>query len=267
MLHTLSLLREKLQLLPVGPFLVPAIFLVSLGGSLLPPGKTRSLPITAVLAYLLAQFRHPTGDVIQDGLLPIQGLILFAHWVDFYVLHDTEREYFRVKEGAAEKGQGNDWEKTGTRRSLGWHFDLATSMRGVGWNWRVKNLPQMTPKTKWQFVRTQVSKAFLFYFLFDFIWYNIQGSIYATQSPPPLVSDSIPRQILWTWVPGLESYYSLNMQFPLFAALTVGLGLSSTEGWPPIMGKLMDVNSVRDFWGRFWHQGLRRVRESIHQAS
>jgi hypothetical protein len=214
---------------------------------------------------LLAQFRYPTGDVVQDGLLPIQGLILFTHWIDFYLLHNTEREYFKVKDTEGKEGrEGKEVTEAKVggrsgRKGLGWHFDLATSMRGVGWNWQVKNIPQTTQKTKWQFVRTQLSKAFLFYLLFDFIWYNIQGSIYATLSPPPLLSDTIPRQILWTWIPGLESYYSLNMQFPLFATLMVGLGFYGPEDWPPIMGRLRDVDCVRDFWGKFWHQGLRRV--------
>lgn len=267
MFQSLSLLREKVQLLPPGPFLVPAIFLVSLGGSLLPPGRARSLSITAALAYLLAQFRHPTGDEIQDGLLPIQGLVIFAHWCDFYVLHDAEKEYYRIKKATIERAKENAGQKTkDVRRGLGWHFDLAMTLRGVGWNWQVKNIPQTTPKTKWQFIQTQISKAMLFYFLFDFIWYNIQGSRYASPSPPPLASETIPRQILWTWIPGLESYYSLNMQFPLFAALTVGVGLCSQEDWKPIMGNLRDVNSVRDFWGRFWHQGLRRVRD-IHSLN
>ena len=103
---------------------MPAIFLVSLGGSFLPPGRTRSLSIAAVLTYLLAQFRHPTGDVIQDGLLPIQGLILFAHWVDFYLLHDVEREFFRVKDvkgGSAGKRdeKGRRWVRLGWTGEIG----------------------------------------------------------------------------------------------------------------------------------------------------
>jgi hypothetical protein len=106
-----------------------------------------------------------------------------------------------------------------------------------------------------QFIHTQLLKSFIFYFLFDLIWYIIQD----TPHPQPLESASIPQQILWTWIPGLESYYSLNMQFPLFAALTVGLGMYDPGDWPPIMGRLRDVCCVRDFWGRFWHQGLRRV--------
>jgi hypothetical protein len=153
------------------------------------------------------------------------------------------------------EGKQTVWQK------LGWGFDLHSSMRGVGWNWRVRNIPASTPQSKWQFIRTEVSKTFLFYLFFDFIWYNIQGSIYATPSPPPsLTSDTVQRQIFWTWIPGLESYYSLNMQFCLFSALTVGLRLYEPDDWPPIMGRLREVGSVRDFWGKFWHQGLRRVR-------
>jgi hypothetical protein len=164
-MFNLSLLREKV-LPPPPPFLVPTIFLVSLGGSLLPPGRARALSITAVLSCLLAQFRHPTGDVIQDGLLPIQGLIIFSHWVDFYLLHGPEREFYQVrdvkdvKDGdvkgreAGGKGEGKERENVegkneGGRQGLGWHFDLMTSMRGVGWNWRVKNIPSSPSQTKW----------------------------------------------------------------------------------------------------------------------
>lgn len=132
MLH--SLLRDKVQLPPAGPFLVPAILIASICGSLLQKGNVRSIGVTSILFYLLRQIsRHRTGDLIQDGLLPIQGLILFLHWFDFFVLHTPEREYFRLKDKVDE---------TKTRwGNLGWHFDLNTSLRGIGWNWKVKNIP------------------------------------------------------------------------------------------------------------------------------
>lgn len=95
---------------------MPTILLVLLGGSLLPSGKTSSLGVTAVLSYLLSQFRHPTRDVIQDAVLPIQGLILFAKWVDFYVLHDAEKEYWRVKDVK----NGTSEEKDVERSNDGW---------------------------------------------------------------------------------------------------------------------------------------------------
>lgn len=141
MLH--SLLREKVQLPPLGPFLAPAIFLTSLSGSLLPPGKSRSLCVTTALVGLLVQFRQPLGDTVQGGLLPIQGLLLFLHWCDFYVLHSPDKEYFRLKD------KDKDVTQKSWRGRLGWNFDLTTSLRGVGWNWEVKNVPQSNPTTKW----------------------------------------------------------------------------------------------------------------------
>jgi len=101
--------------------------------------------------------------VIQDGLLPIQGLIIFAHWVDFYLLREPEREFYRVKDvkdgdvkGREVGGRGKGKERKivegqneGERKGLGWHFELMTSMRGAGWNWRVKNIPSAPPQTKW----------------------------------------------------------------------------------------------------------------------
>jgi len=67
------------------------------------------------------------------------------------------------------------------------------------------------------------------------------------------------RQAIFGWVAGLQSYYSMNMQYPILAALTVATGLYQSQDWPPFMGKLRDVFTVRDLWGKFWHQCWRRV--------
>ncbi|KAL5325817.1 hypothetical protein ACEPPN_006950 [Leptodophora sp. 'Broadleaf-Isolate-01'] len=40
--------------------------------------------------------------------------------------------------------------------------------------------------------------------------------------------------------------------------MAVATGVSNAEDWPPIMGKLADVSTVRDLWGKFWHQLIRR---------
>lgn len=69
-----------------------------------------------MLFYLLSQFRHPTGDAIQDVLLPIQRLILVAHWCDFYVLHDAEKKYCRLKDVEwKSESDGNGGERKGDK--------------------------------------------------------------------------------------------------------------------------------------------------------
>jgi hypothetical protein len=95
MLHSLT--REKLLLPIPGPLLLPAILATSILGSLLPLGKLRSISITPVLAYpVAAVLANPTGDLAHHAFLPIQATVLFTQWVSFYLLHTSEKEFFRA---------------------------------------------------------------------------------------------------------------------------------------------------------------------------
>ena len=59
---------------------------------------------------------------------------------------DVKDEDVKEREaGGKDEGKERNMEGNG----LGWHFNLMTSMRGVGWNWRVKNIPSIPPQTKW----------------------------------------------------------------------------------------------------------------------
>jgi hypothetical protein len=49
------------------------------------------------------------------------------------------------------------------------------------------------------------------------------------------------------------------MQYNIFAALTVAVGIFEPKDWPPLMGGLETFTTVRETWGKFWHQLLRRV--------
>lgn len=109
------------------------------------------------------------------------------------------------------------------------------------------------------FIRTETSKAVACYLLLDTCSYLVNASLYRSHNPSNLFSDTIPMQFLFTWIPALGSYYALNMQYSVAAALSVGVGLYTSQDWSPLMGQLRDVLTVRDLWGKFWHQMLRRV--------
>ena len=119
------------------------------------------------------------------------------------------------------------------------------------------HIPLLTFTRK--FVRNQLFKASIFYALFDLIWYFLQSSIYGSPQSPSLLSDTPLRQVFFGWAAGLVVYFTANIPYPLFAALTVATGIYEPYDWPPLMGKLRDVVTVRDLWGKFWHQCLRRV--------
>ena len=125
------------------PFLIPSIFLTCLCGSVLPPGKPRAVIITSTAVYLFVQTLNVTsGSNVHDVLQATQGGLLLLHWLDFFILHSPEKEYSRINDSDKPVPQSG-WEK------LGWAWDLSTSMRGIGWNWKVKNIPDATIFPKW----------------------------------------------------------------------------------------------------------------------
>ena len=238
--------------------LVPTILATSILGGLLPPSKTRTISITTALAYLVSQvLSRRTGDKTQDGFLPIQALVLFGQWVSFFVLHVPENEYWRVREKQKKEKQGVEHDK-GWWEKLKWTTSLKMTLRGVGWNWKVKNVPSQSPTSRSRFIRNQLAKAFVFYAAFDLIWFFVRD-----RATVEIFEESATRQVLYAWIAGAQSYLTINMQYPLFAAMTVALGIYEPREWPPLMGKLREVITVRGFWGGFWHQCIRRVSIAI----
>lgn len=69
---------------------------------------------------------------------------MLLHWLDIFVW-SSPSEFWRIKDKVKEDDKQTAW------RRLGWHADLCTAMRGVGWNWKVKNVPNAADRStsKW----------------------------------------------------------------------------------------------------------------------
>ncbi|ETW77548.1 hypothetical protein HETIRDRAFT_51982, partial [Heterobasidion irregulare TC 32-1] len=53
-------------------------------------------------------------------------------------------------------------------------------------------------------------------------------------------------------------YGMMNMQHSLILAVNVALGISHASAWPDPYGSRVDAYTVRNFWGKTWHQMMRR---------
>jgi hypothetical protein len=138
-----SFVPSKARPLAPRPRLIPSIFVVCLAGTVLPPNLLNNLSIGTIALYLSAQIPKATsGRIAQDYMLPIQALLFVTQWVDFCVLHSPD-EFSRDKD---EKKVPKTW-----RERLRWAWGLNTTYRGIGWNWKVKNVPEAAPlsMTKW----------------------------------------------------------------------------------------------------------------------
>ncbi|KAK4861626.1 hypothetical protein LT330_003661 [Penicillium expansum] len=55
----------------------------------------------------------------------------------------------------------------------------------------------------------------------------------------------------------------IDFHHRVFSIILVALGLDSPENCPPLYGRALDADTVRGFWGKFWHQLLQNPLTSV----
>ncbi|KAE9395791.1 hypothetical protein BT96DRAFT_1043167 [Gymnopus androsaceus JB14] len=82
------------------------------------------------------------------------------------------------------------------------------------------------------------------------------------------LSLALARRATATIASALEDYCRLSQMYYTLAILgAVLLRLSAPEDWPPLFGSWGEAWSVRNFWGRTWHQMIRRLCVSPGRSS
>ncbi|KAF8990602.1 membrane bound O-acyl transferase family-domain-containing protein [Cyathus striatus] len=142
---------------------------------------------------------------------------------------------------------------------LKWAAGLLFNYRGVNWTHVVRGLRYPRHKTRWGFVFSQL-KWVAFYFTLSDIVGAIMRRNPALHYPPTEAMSA--RGMSWQatnvilfWL-GLVSLQ--NRMYNFISALSVAVGASDPEDWPAFFGVWLDTKSMRSFWGRSWHQCLRR---------
>ncbi|KAF7352271.1 MBOAT-2 domain-containing protein [Mycena venus] len=209
--------------------------------------------------YLLSlSTGHPTLDYcFAAAWFPY----LFAA-SDYILLTDVQRELWMVK---PPQRADEPIENAPIFRRISWGISLITSTRGVGWahEQRYANPPRPSPSTpRGAFIRSQIFQALGFAALTEAInFFNMRNPALYTGGPSLAAYGWFWRyQVVWAWSIPMAAISICN--HALSAALSVGIGASDPEDWPPFMGSIMLAWSVRNFWGRVWHQTMRRVRWS-----
>ncbi|KIW18353.1 hypothetical protein PV08_02641 [Exophiala spinifera] len=234
---------------------------------LLPPGPVRSaagVPAILWIAYDLR--RHTTGKIEQDYLNAINVFTCLMRYVDFCVVNVPEREFHRVRPDGGTEPENHVRNMT-IRQKLRWGFDLFMTMRGVGWNWRVKNVEEVPVHlTRWQYVFQRLVSMGYCYLLMDVHEYLVEHSQFRT-GVVGLDFFSIPlgRQVLLSWSVAVYSGCSMAIGYNLVSAVMVGSGLSSPQSWPFLFGSFAQKGyTLRNIWGSCWHQLHRRWFESAN---
>ncbi|KAJ4481970.1 membrane bound O-acyl transferase family-domain-containing protein [Lentinula aciculospora] len=247
------------QTFSVGPYLIlPDLLLaVVLGFGL--KFRFRVL-FYALFSYIcISGILLTTGDKMQDYSIgsTLGGQFFTATHL---LLFSEPLAQYRHQEDKYEPKKWSLW-----RRML-WSWCIVHSPRGIGWNYQVSNIPpRPLPTPKWTFIRSRLLQVVQFYLLMDVAQSYIHMNTLFTRPPPnaTITSQGWLLQMIsgaaWMTTP----YAGMSMQYLLFAVVSVGLGFSDPEEWPDTFGTWKHAYTVRNFWGKFWHQMIRRYVTSI----
>ncbi|KAF2265000.1 toxin biosynthesis protein [Lojkania enalia] len=160
-------------------------------------------------------------------------------------------------------------------KKIRWAIMLIFNQRGIRWNHEVKNVPKQEPQSKAYFLFSQLLRFIKCMLVADLLFVlsrrlfftspdgqvgQVNSKFLTLRHPSPVWS------FAKTFVFACTPYYMLSMQYAQFAFLAVLLGLSKPEDWPSPFGKLHEITTLRDFWGKFWHQQLRHMLTSYVDA-
>ncbi|KAJ3807423.1 membrane bound O-acyl transferase family-domain-containing protein [Lentinula aff. lateritia] len=138
-----------------------------------------------------------------------------------------------------------------------WCLCAAYTMRGIGWNYQVSRHPLMN---RYMFLGCTALRVVTAYLLLDIAQYSMQVTPFFNDPQPgtSMRSHSYAHQAFYMLVCFSIPYGALRFYYYTGAFLAVLTGYSSQEAWPDLFGNWFDAYSVRNMWGKTWHQMLRR---------
>ncbi|KAE9395795.1 hypothetical protein BT96DRAFT_825753 [Gymnopus androsaceus JB14] len=149
-----------------------------------------------------------------------------------------------------------------------WCLCASFTLRGVGWNYQVPGVPSPSRMNQSLFLCCTVGRVVSSYLLLDIVQCSMQAIPFFSEPLPNATvrSYSYLHQVLYMVLCFAVPYGALRFHYYLAALGAVIFGYSSQEDWPDFFGSWFDAYSVRNLWGKTWHQMLRRHCVSIGKA-
>lgn len=244
-----------------------AAHVVAIASLLIPFGVARQSTCISCLLVILLQLRtHTTDTVDGDYMIFLQVSWLLIRWVDFAILHSPEKDLSHL-------GHNKTYETLPAltfHRKLWYSICLFTTFRGPSWSWRVKNIqPVPNATTRTSFCLTQlglITKSFLVLSLHS---YTMRFTALANLGPASqgytsLTSLPLTTQIWHNWLCTIQAGCAICLGYHVPALVCVALHLSEPQDWPPCMSDWSEAYTVRNVWGKCYHQYLRRLFEQFN---
>ncbi|KAI8957042.1 hypothetical protein F5Y11DRAFT_113937 [Daldinia sp. FL1419] len=250
---------------PLPILYTPGALLLLAVGYAIGPGLIQTTVISSllVLLFLLRPY-YAIGNAVHDYGLSGWFIVFLLLFLDF---SSTNPRWTGRTDGFSSRRDGKDIPqsdlktKTWPQRFV-WGLRLATTLRGIGWDWQVKGVPaHLDPDaSRLQFVRRRILDL-VGHFTVKSIALYVIGLCETVQQ-------AMPSSSLWSgWLAeviensaaAIWAWNTVGFAYAIISATAVLLGISEAWEWPPMLNSVATATSVRRTWSVAYHQLLRRA--------
>ncbi|KAF9024034.1 hypothetical protein BDZ89DRAFT_142049 [Hymenopellis radicata] len=213
--------------------------------------STLFFPTAASAIYLLTT---TTGSAPHDDMIGFVYVSCIMTASDYMLISEPQRDFRRVGQREESIETAPLWDR------VKWGFKLWSSIRGIGWQHEPNVFPRRaapgTPRV--YFIGRQIVGILGWMIVWDL------ATMYGRQCPAFAKEGISFRERPWFWrtvdmfVWVLMPMANANISVAVFSVVSVTMKLSRPEDWTSSIGKWSDAYTLRRFWGRVWHQYLRK---------
>ncbi len=179
-------------------------------------------------------------------------LITFFSASDFILLRKYQPELRKI-------GQRKPASEMSLLARLWWAGSLDIAIRGVGWTHEPTNhIPPRPKGTRAQFIASQFLWIGVYFIQFDILSILIRANPCFGTGGPSFSAFGWPWRAT-VWLYPMTACVSTSMGYVAVSIASVAVGLSEPRDWPCLFGSPWKAYTVRNCWGRAWHQMLRKV--------
>ncbi|KAF8644333.1 hypothetical protein AX16_008541 [Volvariella volvacea WC 439] len=247
---------------PFSGFLFLGAQLIVLVSVAIKPSPFRRLffiPVFLIYWHLI--LHTTTGNIATDN--PI-GSLLATHLVtasDYILVTDVQHELQIKNPVKKERNISQDITEASFKERLIWGLKLMAATRGIGWTHEPTRYIRPGPKSgtpRVQFILHQLVRLAKLMLIFDIASIIGRWKVSTPSDPSTFLRHPWVMRFVGAASYGAPGMTAIDASYTIGGILSVGLGLSKPEEWPPLFGNLREGYTIRRFWSRVWHQMLRR---------
>lgn len=145
---------------------------------------------------------------------------------------------------------------------------IAANTRGIGWNYQVPHLPPRSEQSRERFIWGRLLRIARFLLILDMVQTYIDlNPAFGPDKARLMWTQNVLVRFFNVLTYATKSYCLVTVPYDIASVLAVGTRLSEPKAWPMVVGRWRDAYTVRRFWGRVWHQSMRRFVSAIGKYS